>query len=60
VLVLIVAGSIASLNVAVTLVPVLAFVTPLLGEVELTVGGVVSVAGGVVFAAVVVKTTSTQ
>jgi hypothetical protein len=60
VLVLIVAGSIASLNVVVMLVPVLAFITPLVGEVELTVGGVVSVTGGVVFAAVVVKTTSTQ
>ena len=53
VLVLIVAGSIASLNVAVMFCPTLAPVAPSAGEVEVIVGGVESVT-------LVLKTTSTQ
>ncbi len=49
-----VVGSIASLKVAVTVVPVLTPVAPLAGDCPVTVGGVVSEA------AAVVKTTSTQ
>ncbi len=43
-----VADSIASLKVAVTVVPVLTPVAPLAGDVEVTVGGVVSAAAVVV------------